>query len=250
MRYLILSDLHANLEATTAVIETAATLAADRTLVLGDLVGYGPNPNEVVDLVRALPDALVIRGNHDRVAVGGAGEYAFNAHARDAIRWTRAQFSPDTLAWLEALPQGPVTVDEDVEICHGAPHDEDAYLFGVADAALAADSAHRRILLFGHTHVTALYAAAADGEVRAVNPAGSAPFDIPLGGAARWLINVGSVGQPRDGDWRAAFGLLDTTAGTCTCHRVAYDAATTRARMRAAGLPALLIARIGPASLG
>lgn len=249
MRYLIVSDLHANLEATQAVLDAAAPLGCGGVLVLGDLVGYGPDPEAVVACVRALPGAHVIRGNHDRVAVQPEGAAAFNPAARDAILWTRAQLGADPLTYLAGLPQGPLAIDEDTAICHGAPFDEDAYIFGPGEANAALRASTRRLLFFGHTHVAALYAAAPGLPMRVAGPSASSPYQVTLDPGERWLINPGSVGQPRDGDWRAAFGVLDTGAQTFTCHRVAYDAARTREKMRLAGLPASLIARIGPASL-
>ncbi|MGE0394634.1 MAG: metallophosphoesterase [Vicinamibacterales bacterium] len=244
MRYLVLSDLHANLEATDAVLAAGAALAPDHTLVLGDLVGYGPDPAAVLDRILPRPATTIIRGNHDRVAAGLGSDRDFNPHARAAIRWTAAQLTPDRLQALAALPRGPRAVDADVEICHGAPFDEDFYVHTPADAEHAGRAAGRRICLFGHTHVAAAFGWP-DGRVRLLGPSGQAPCTLDLAQAGRWLINPGAVGQPRDGDWRAAFAIVDTTARTCTLHRAEYDAAETRRKMRAAGLPAILISRIG-----
>lgn len=246
MRYLVLSDLHANLEATDAVLAAATALQPDHTLILGDLVGYGPDPNAVLDRLRTHPASTVIRGNHDRVASGLGSDADFNPHARAAIRWTAAQLTPASRQSLATLPIGPVAVDADVEICHGSPFDEDAYVLSPADAARAARAASRRICLFGHTHVASVFRGTPEGAT-AVGPSGRMPFTIDLAGTGHWLINPGSVGQPRDGDWRAAYALLDTAAATCTLHRVEYDAALTRRKMAAAGLPSVLISRIGPA---
>ncbi len=245
MRYLVLSDLHANLEATEAVLASAAGLGSDRTLVLGDLVGYGPDPNAVLDRLLTRADTTIIRGNHDRVAAGLTSDADFNPHARAAIRWTAAQLTPASRAALTALTTGPVAVDADVEICHGAPFDEDHYVASPADAVRAGEAASRRVCLFGHTHVASVFACA-PGRARLSGPAGRAPFALDLGQTDRWLINPGAVGQPRDGDWRAAFAIVDTTTNTCTLHRVEYDAALTRSKMGAAGLPSILISRIGP----
>lgn len=247
MRYLVLSDLHANLEATDAVLAAAPALAADHTLVLGDLVGYGPDPNAVLDRLLTRADTTVIRGNHDRVAAGLGPDTDFNPHARAAIRWTAAQLTAESRTALATLQVGPVAIDADVEICHGAPFDEDFYVHTPADAERAGRSVSRRLCLFGHTHVASIFAGAS-GRAHLAGPSGRAPFTLDLGQAERWLINPGAVGQPRDGDWRAAFAILDTAAGTCTLHRAEYDAALTRRKMEAAGLPAILISRIGPGS--
>lgn len=245
MRYLVLSDLHANLEATEAVLAAASALSIDRALVLGDLVGYGPSPNEVVGLVRGLADATVIRGNHDRVASGLSPDDEFNPVAQAAVRWTASVLDAGARAYLTGLATGPLPVDDRVEICHGAPFDEDYYVFSPADADRALGAATRPVCLFGHTHVAVAYAGR-PGRAGTAGPDGAAPSVIPLAGADRWLLNCGSVGQPRDGDWRAAFGVLDTVEGSCTFHRVEYDVRSTQQRMRDAGLPAPLIHRLAP----
>ena len=123
MRYLVLSDIHANLEALEATL--AAAGAYDSTLVLGDLVGYGADPNAVIECVRGLQPAVVIRGNHDKVAAGLEGVEGFNQIAREAIEWTSDALTAENRAWLAALPQGPIVIDDTVEICHGSPFDED-----------------------------------------------------------------------------------------------------------------------------
>ena len=245
MRYLILSDLHANLEATDAVLEAAAALSIDRALVLGDLVGYGPNPNEVVARVLGLKDAVVIRGNHDRVASGLSPDDDFNPTAQTAVRWTAAALTPAARDYLLGLAAGPLAVDDRIEICHGAPFDEDFYVFSPSDASRALGAATRPVCLFGHTHVAVAYAGL-DGRADTAGPYGAAPFTLALAGTRRWLLNCGAVGQPRDGDWRAAFGVLDTDANTCAFHRVEYDVRTTLRRIREAGLPASLAQRLGP----
>ena len=132
MRYLVLSDIHANLEALEATL--AAAPPYDSTLVLGDLVGYGADPNAVIECVRRLEPAVIIRGNHDKVAAGLEGAEGFNQIAREAIEWTTAALTAENSAWLAALPQGPVVIDDTVEICHGSPFDEDMYVFDDLDA--------------------------------------------------------------------------------------------------------------------
>ena len=135
MRYLILSDVHANLEALEAVL--GAERSWTQVLVLGDLVGYGADPNAVVDCIRDLPIAAMVRGNHDKVATGLAPVDSFNPVARHAIGWTMRVLTPENHAWLATLPEGPTPLDEHVEICHGAPHDEDFYVFDEMDAQRA-----------------------------------------------------------------------------------------------------------------
>ena len=240
MRYLVLSDIHANLEALDAVL--AAGADADAILVLGDLVGYGAEPNAVIDRVRALPRATIIRGNHDKVGAGIDSMASFNHLARHAIEWTAAVLTPDHRQWLSALPKGPTSVDASVEICHGSPFDEDTYLFDELDVRRALSSQARPLCLFGHTHVPAAFTLG--DRFRAIGPPTGAAFEIALDDAARYLVNCGAVGQPRDGDPRAAFGWLDTGARRLTVKRVQYDVAATQAKIVAAGLPDVLAHRL------
>jgi diadenosine tetraphosphatase ApaH/serine/threonine PP2A family protein phosphatase len=242
MRYLVLSDIHANLEALDEVITVAADVWHDRLIVLGDLVGYGADPNGVVERVRELaPDAL-IRGNHDKVASGLESPDGFNAVARNAIRWTYDTLTPANRAWLAALPSGPVMVDDLLEICHGTPFDEDAYLFDDLDALRAFVSASRPVCLFGHTHVACVFRIG-NGPPQARIP-GDDPYVFDFASANKALVNCGAVGQPRDGDPRAAYGILDTSTRTVTLLRVAYDIHAAQAKILAAGLPATLANRL------
>src|SRR5688572_4936128 len=145
MRYLILSDIHANIEALDAALAAAGRY--DHALVLGDLVGYGANPDEVIDRIRSLPSATLIRGNHDKVATGLATVESFNHLARQAIQWTASILSADRREWLAALPAGPETINDAVEICHGAPFDEDVYIFDDLDVRRAFKAMRRPLCL-------------------------------------------------------------------------------------------------------
>ena len=240
MKYLILSDIHANLEALDAVIDAAGD--HDHTLVLGDLVGYGANPEEVVQRIRALPSATFIRGNHDKVATGLETVESFNHLARFAIQWTAARLSDDARAWLAALPAGPRCIDQVVEICHGSPFDEDVYIFDDLDARRAFNVMRRPLCVFGHTHVPAVFRF--DGEMQPIGPPRGDRFRLPLDDNATYLVNCGAVGQPRDGDSRAAFGMLDTETRTLMVMRVSYDLASAQAKIIAAGLPEVLAHRL------
>src|SRR4030095_5930030 len=151
MRYLVISDIHANLEALDAVLAVATDY--DHALVLGDFVGYGADPNAVIDRVLSLPSATFIRGNHDKVGAGLEDTDGFNYLARHAITWTANALTQEHRTWLAALPKGPVVVDAMVEICHGAPFDEDVYIFDDLDAMRALRASERPLCLFGHTHV-------------------------------------------------------------------------------------------------
>ncbi len=241
MRYLILSDIHANLQALDAVLADAGALGFDQVLVLGDLVGYGADPAAVIERTMALEPTALVRGNHDKVCAGLEPALLFNDVARKSAEWTAETLSADQVQTLAALPKGPRTVVDGLEICHGAPFDEDYYVFDAPDAARAMDAATSRLCLFGHTHLPALFATA-DDPVR-VNEKVEDEVHLPRTGPA--LINVGSVGQPRDGDPRAAYGLLDLDKGSLLMRRVTYDIAGAQARIVGVGLPVWLAVQIG-----
>ena len=240
MRYLILSDIHGNLQALDAVLADAKRLGYDRMICLGDLVGYGADPGAVIDRTLALDPVAIIRGNHDKVCAGIEPPILFNEVARKSIEWTASTISPAQLKALADLPKGPRVVFSGLEICHGAPFDEDYYVFESTDAAKALDAASERICLFGHTHLPALFATA-DDPIKA-DPRHADHLQLPARGPA--LVNVGSVGQPRDGDPRAAYGLLDLDKGELVMRRVDYDLTGARARILSVGLPPWLAIRL------
>jgi diadenosine tetraphosphatase ApaH/serine/threonine PP2A family protein phosphatase len=245
MRYLIFSDLHANLDAFEAVLGAAPP--ADRILILGDIVGYGAEPNAVIDRVRALDPVQIIRGNHDKVASGLEMPDSFNPAALQSAAWTFDKLTGDNRAWLYAIPPGPAEIDETIEICHGSPEDEDEYLFSAADAGRVFPSVKRPVCFFGHTHVAVSYSTCANfKEVELREPDQDETSTI-IGIKARrhYLINPGAVGQPRDGDPRAAFAYFDTTTQSVELRRVPYDVARAQQRIRAAGLPDVLARRLG-----
>jgi diadenosine tetraphosphatase ApaH/serine/threonine PP2A family protein phosphatase len=239
MRYLVLADIHANLQALDAVLADAAARGYDQVLVLGDLVGYGANPIQAIDRTMALAPVAMIRGNHDKVCAGLESANDFNDAARASAEWTAAILPASHRDLLAALPAGPVLVTDALQICHGAPFDEDYYVFDLDDAAQALEAVTARLCLFGHTHVPAAYASA-DDPIQARDAAGT---DLILP-ASPSLVNVGSVGQPRDGDPRAAYGLLDLDRDSLQLCRVAYDIGGAQARIRAAGLPEWLAVRL------
>jgi len=244
MRYLVLSDIHANLEALDAVLAASAGAHCDRVLLLGDLVGYGADPNAVIDRVRALSDVVVIRGNHDKVAAGVDSVEGFNHMARLAIAWTSAALTETNRAYLAGLAEGPVDIDPLVEICHGTPFDEDVYVFDDLDALRSIRTSRRPLCLYGHTHVPAAFQLHED-ELQLIGPPRGERFRLSLAGDGRYLVNCGSVGQPRDGDPRAAYGMVDTDARTLTILRTAYDLASAQQKIIEAGLPEVLAQRLG-----
>lgn len=243
MRYLILSDIHANLEALEAVLEAAPPATFDRLLVLGDLVGYGASPNEVIERLDQLHPDAIVRGNHDKVAAGLTDPDEFTELAAEAARWTQTALTPANRARLASLPRGPLLVDGALELCHGAPFDEDAYLVSRLDVLRAFQAARRPLCLFGHTHIAAVIGRV-DDRLDVTLPEGQATVTVSLRETTRYLINPGSVGQPRDGDPRAAYAVLDTEQRTVTLYRVAYPVERAQQRILAAGLPARLAHRL------
>jgi diadenosine tetraphosphatase ApaH/serine/threonine PP2A family protein phosphatase len=244
MRYLVLSDIHANLEALEAVLAVAPREAFDRLLVLGDIVGYGADPNAVVDRVRALAPDAIIRGNHDKVAAGVEPADGFNQVARYAALWTLDALTDDNREWLTSLPTGPLAVDDFVEMCHGSPDDEDEYIFEHVDAVEALRAMSRPLCFFGHTHVPIGYWLSVDSFDVLVAPASESQMVIPIEAGRRYLVNPGSVGQPRDGDPRAAYAVYDGERHEVVLYRVPYDVAAAQAKIHAAGLPEGLARRL------
>ena len=242
MRYLILSDIHANLEALEAVLDHASG-AWDRAIVLGDLAGYGAEPNAVIDRVRALDPLAVIRGNHDKASCGLDDGSQFNQVARLAAAWTAKELTPANREYLRQLPMGPIEINAIMEICHGAPFDEDHYIFDGGDARQALEATTRPLCLFGHTHLPVMFRLLSDAfDGAAPDPDVETRLLIENGG--RYLVNPGSVGQPRDGDPRAAYGLVDSEKREVRLRRVNYPVEKAQRKILAAGLPATLANRL------
>lgn len=244
MRYLVLSDIHGNLPALTAVLAAAPPSSYDRVLVLGDLVGYGADPGPVIDRIRALGPHVVVRGNHDKAVCGLMPVDTFNSHARDAALWSSTQLSDAQLSYLHDLPAGPLLVDDGIEVWHGSPADEDQYLVWIDDIRDAAALGRRPLCLFGHTHVQGAYGSG-EGRPELTSGEGWQRTTLQVHSEDQWLINPGSVGQPRDGDPRAAYAIVDTGAQTVELYRQVYDIADAQRRIRAARLPDLLATRLG-----
>ncbi len=242
MRFLVISDIHANLEALRAVLAHAARKRRDAVLFLGDAVGYGASPNQVIERLRSFrTPVFAVRGNHDRVTLDPSqGAFFFNSNARRAAAWSAEVLTGPNRRYLERLEVGPRVVAEGVAICHGSPADEDEYLFTEAEAAAAMEQAPARVTFFGHSHVPCLFERSPQqGGVVGVLLRGSR-LVMDLDPARTYLINPGSVGQPRDRDPRAAYALYDTDTGRLTLYRVPYDVEGARKRILAAGLPAVL----------
>ncbi len=239
MRFLILSDIHSNDEALAAVLSRVRRKRFDRVVVLGDFVGYGANPNQVVERIRRLRrPCIAIRGNHDKVVCGLAGGELFNPVALAAARWTAARLTPQNRSYLESLPLGPRDLGHGISICHGSPRDEDAYIFSDRDAFVNFQSAEFRVCFFGHSHIPSVFTLEPHG-IR-VELVEGPRNRLHLRSDRRYLINPGSIGQPRDGDPAAGFAIYDSETRTVHFDRVEYDAARAREKIHRAGLPALL----------
>ena len=239
MKVLLVADIHANLAAFEAVLADAdATGGFDRTWMAGDVVGYGPDPNGCVDKVRDA-DAVAVAGNHDLAAAGEVGVETFNPFARAAVRWTAERLSPGNADYIRTLPL--VVEDCGWTVSHGVPSDP---IWGYLLTARAAIEglAHFKTqgCVIGHSHAPMFLRMGQDGP-GPVTVAGGRVVDI---GAERCYVNPGAVGQPRDGDPRAAYAVLDTDAGTVEFRRVAYEVGQTQRRMGEAELPWPLIERL------
>lgn len=236
MRIALISDVHANIVALEAVVAAAGSV--DAFWHTGDIVGYGPEPDAVVERLAGL-GAIGVRGNHDAAAVGSETVEYFNVDARRAIEWTAGVISGATRAWLAGLPE--TRVEDDLTLVHGSPRAPIwEYITTTALARAGFDALSTRNGIFGHTHIPLAYRLVG-GTVQAVAPRDGSVLrldDAPV------LLNPGSVGQPRDGDPDASFAILDIDAGVVTWRRVPYDVAATQAAMRAVSLPPRLVERI------
>jgi len=240
MRYAIISDIHANLEALQAVLSEIDSIGADTIICLGDIVGYGADPNETIDLLRDR-GIVSILGNHDSVACGFEEPTAFNALARMAMLWTRNTLTESNRTFLRELRReiliGPFF------ICHGTVHDTNQYLISGDDARLAFEALHAMeadpiVAFYGHTHMKAAFSFGRNGVMQEYSE------ELLIEHGARYVINPGSIGQPRDSDPRAAFLIYDTDKRTVQFHRVAYDIELTQKKIINAGLPHQLAERL------
>ena len=246
MRFLLLSDIHSNLDALEACV--AGAPAFDAVANLGDIVGYGACPNQVIE--RSARWAISSCGEITIRPVPDSWTCAAATHAAAAVVWTHHELSADNLAWLKAMPQGPLPLTPltDAQVAHGSPRDEDEYLLVSDHAAVSAFHVEVPLTFFGHTHMQGGFLVGDDGEdtfrPEFDEKADAVSFEYPLDRNGKYLINPGSVGQPRDGDWRAAFAIYDSDARIVTFHRVKYDVEKAQQRIRAAGLPERLADRL------
>lgn len=239
VRIAVLSDVHSNLVALRAVLDDCGT--PDAIWCLGDIVGYGPRPNDVIALL-VDRGALAVAGNHDWAAVGKMGVETFNRDAATAARWTSAALSPEARDYLTELEV--IETAHDCTLVHGSPRDPLwEYLLASWQALENLDHFATRLCLFGHTHIPSMFASVDEGRMRVLQVEGALTVELTAL-AGKTFLNPGSVGQPRDGDPRSAYLLLDLSAGSAEWRRVPYDIEATQAQMREARLPRRLIERL------
>lgn len=238
MRILIISDIHANLTALEAVLADAGTF--DATWCLGDLVGYGPDPNQCVERIRQLPKLVCIIGNHDAAALRHIDDETFNPEARNAIQWTRRMLSESTNGFLTSLPESAERGN--VTLTHGSPrHPVWEYLLDVRMATQSFKHFDTEFCLVGHTHLPVVFQLVEGADLaKLIIPEANRPMAM----IPRSIFNPGSVGQPRDRDPRASYAILDQEAQTWTLRRVSYDISAVQKRMAEASLPARHIQRL------
>ncbi len=249
MRSLVISDIHANLPALQAVLASAPEY--DAVWNLGDIVGYGANPNEVVDSVRTL-GGVVVRGNHDRACSGIMTFYELrdlSSLASATAMWTKDVLIKENRDWLAKLPRGPISpIPRKVRCVHGAPHNEDEYIFFKEDAWAVLSRSRVGLTFCGHTHWQVGWSLFGK-ELVPLKPeyessSSAEHFEVPLHSGCRYLINPGSVGQPRDGDWRAAFAIYDQDRSLLTWYRVPYNLHSAQQNIQRAKLPEVLATRL------
>lgn len=235
MRYLVISDIHSNIQAFEAVLDEVKDKHLDKYLFLGDAVGYAANPNKVISRLRRLEPLVAVRGNHDKVVAGVDSGFNFNESALRSAIWTRNKVTERNMLFLKDLAKGPVIVDEILCISHGSPYDEDKYIFGIYDAKRAINESEQWITFFGHTHSPVFYQKEGDNiEVVHVGETGS---EFNLDRDKKYLINPGSVGQPRDRIPLSSFAVLDTEKDQIEIRRIKYDIKSVQEAIKAARLP-------------
>lgn len=236
MPFLIVSDIHGNREALEAVLADARG-HYERIVCLGDLAGYGADPNFAVEWARANVSAIV-RGNHDKVCAGLESLHSYRPAARAAAEWSFHALSAENRAYLEKLPRGPLPY-EGFDLVHGSPLDEDEYIMTIADVAAIRNEIETPLSFFGHTHLQGGFLIARNG-VKAIDPHRALELEHDY----TYLVNPGSVGQPRDGDPQAAYAIYSAEDRVVEFRRAAYDAAKAADKIRAAGLPDSLASRL------
>lgn len=241
MRYLIFSDIHSNLEAFEEMLNQQAVKEADKFLFLGDLVGYGASPDETINRFRELQNTYCIRGNHDKVIANLESSSLFNPVAAFSAEWSKLHISESNQSYLKQLKTGPETIDHFITICHGSTFDEDYYVFSMFEAVESFKFMDTAIGFFGHTHFPVIYLLR--NEKIDIVPL-SQDTKIKLDPNTRYLINPGSIGQPRDKNPKPSFIIFDSSKKEIHFKRFSYKISETQQKIRAAGLPEILASRL------
>ena len=243
MRIGILGDIHSNTEALTAAIEALRQQRIDHWVQVGDIVGYGAEPRECLAMVREL-DCTVCIGNHDAAVVGLLSTDYFNPYARQAVEWTRAQLTTEELDYLRQLPL--VVVRDHYTVVHGSLHmpEQFGYVISVVEAKESMRTQETLMGFVGHSHVPAIYLEREELPARELEVVYSPEVTLSIAGCHKVLMNVGSVGQPRDEDPRTAYAIYDTDSKEASICRAEYDIGSAQKKIRAAGLPDVLADRL------
>ena len=248
-RIAVISDIHSNLPALEAVLAHVHTEGVDQVYCLGDVIGYGAEANETIDLVRTTAEGRTVLGNHDKAINVDDAFYTmgFNAVARSSLLYHKRVVSESNKRWLESLPVN-IRMD-DILFCHGAPGDTDQYIFNEFDITMALDAEEAEgadLIFYGHTHVPLIVFREGSGVLMVERPPRRKwdSFEIELEPDNVYMINPGSVGQPRDGNAAACYAILDRIGNRLTLHRVTYDVAKAQKSIRAARLPEFLADRL------
>jgi predicted phosphodiesterase len=241
VRYLVFSDIHSNFEAFEKFLGQKKVKNADKILFLGDLVGYGPNPDEVIGQFRELTHMQAVRGNHDKVIAELESSSLFNPAAAFSAEWSKLKISPANFQYLKKLPKGPQVVDRFITICHGSTFDEDYYVFSQFEAMESFKFMETSIGFFGHTHFPIIYYMR--NEKLDIVPLTDSTR-IKLDANTRYLINPGSIGQPRDKNPASSFIVFDSLKMEIQFTRFTYEVSKTQKKIREAGLPELLASRL------
>lgn len=242
MRYLIFTDIHGNLEAFISLLKFIQRKKIDYYIFLGDLVGYGASPNEIIQKIQNLKPISMIRGNHDKAVCGLESIDTFNPIAASAIHWTKMKLKKKNNEFLCRLKKGPQIIHDDITICHGAPFDEDYYIFGEFDAAEAFRYIKTPLCLFGHTHFPYVYTEKED-IVEGTFLMGNSN-EIKLEKDVTYLINPGSIGQPRDRNPKAACAIYDSNERKIKFFRLDYDIEEAKKKIKENELPLALAERL------
>jgi len=242
VRYLIFTDIHGNLESFIALLKFIQRKKIDYYLFLGDLVGYGASPNEIIQKIQTIKPISLIRGNHDKAVCGLDSIDTFNPIAASAIYWTKQNLKKKNMDYLSRLKKGPIIIHDDITLCHGAPFDEDYYIFGEFDAAEAFKYIRTPLCFFGHTHFPYVYTEK-ENFVEGTFLMGNSN-EVKLEKGVKYLINPGSVGQPRDRNPRASCAIYDSDVKRIKFFRLDYDIEEAQKKIREEDLPLALAERL------